>query len=137
MRLFILTIFLFITSVGYSQEKVGADSTQTILEEQEFTIVEEQGYFPGGIGEFYNYINRKLKFPKDAKQNNINGQVIVEFIVGTNGKVVPESIKVIKSLYESCDNVAIELVKNSPRWVPGKQHGKPVQQKMMLPISFR
>ncbi len=137
MRLLILTLGLLIANLSYSQEKTELDSIPNKLEDQEFTIVEEPGYFPGGMGEFYKYIGRKLKYPKDARQNNIQGKVIVEFTVGTNGKVVPESIKIIKSLYESCDNVAIELVKNSPKWVPGKQHGQPVEQKMTLPITFK
>lgn len=63
--------------------------------------------FSGGIGEFYKYISRKMKFPKEAKNQKVHGKVMVQFIIDTVGHVKKEAIKVINSLLESCDKEAV------------------------------
>jgi hypothetical protein len=101
-----------------------------------FYVVEDPASFPGGIANFYDYLMKNLKFPKDAKKNGIHGKLFVEFVVDATGAIPPAEIKVLKSLCESCDQEAIRVIAASPRWNPGKIKNIPVRQKMVLPVIF-
>jgi TonB family protein len=98
-----------------------------------YSIVDEPTYFPG---DFYNYVNKSLKYPNDAKKGKVSGRVFVEFVVDTAGVIMENKIRVAKSLFRSCDEEAIRLIKESPNWIPARQRGKKVRQKMVLPITF-
>lgn len=93
--------------------------------------------YPGGIGKFYMYIGKNLKFPKDAKRSGITGRVVVEFVINKDGAIEDETITVVEGLNESCNHEAIRLIKACPNWIPGEVDGKPVRQRMKLPIMFK
>jgi TonB family protein len=101
-----------------------------------FTVVEDVASFPGGMGAFYEYIGRNIKYPEAARKDRATGRLFVEFVINTDGTIDPESVKVHKGFHPACDAEAIRLMQQSPPWSPGKQHGKPVRQKMVLPIVF-
>ncbi|MFO0108989.1 MAG: energy transducer TonB, partial [Alphaproteobacteria bacterium] len=63
------------------------------------------------------------------------GKVYVEFIVGKDGKIY--DVKTVNELGAGCDEEAVRIIQNAPPWNPGKQRGKPVKQKMVVPIIFR
>lgn len=94
--------------------------------------------FPGGMAGFYKYVSRKLKLPKDAKEQKVRGSVIVQFVIDTNGNVKKESVKVIQSLLESCDTEAVRLITNSPTWTPAINlvTNKAVEIQYSMPIRF-
>ena len=100
-----------------------------------FTIVEEPASFPGGIEAFYAYLNKELKYPRQAQRMGIEGRVFVQFVVERNGELT--DVKVVKGIGAGCDEAAMEVLKNSPKWKPGKQRGKPVRQKMVQNILFK
>ncbi len=99
-----------------------------------FTIVEETASFPGGMDALYQFIGSELDYPADARTNGISGKVFIEFIVEPDGTVTNVTVK--KALHESIDKEAVRVVKASPKWNPGKQDGKPVRQKLVLPVVF-
>lgn len=93
----------------------------------------------GGMPRLYRFIGKKLRYPKDARRENIQGRVFVEFFVDEYGKLPPDSVRVVKGLSPTCDKEAVRVIKASPRWIPGKiaDTGEPVAQRMVLPITFR
>lgn len=100
-----------------------------------FTVVEKMPQFPGGDRELLKFIGSSIKYPVLAQENNIQGRVVISFIVNTDGTVVePE---VIRRIDPSLDAEALRVVKNFPKWNPGEQRGKPVRVKYTVPIQFR
>ena len=69
-----------------------------------------------------------------ARESGINGRVFVTFVVETDGRVT--DIKVLRGIGGGCDEEAVRVVKNMPKWDPGKQRGKPVRVQFNLPIKF-
>ena len=100
-----------------------------------FDVVEQKPDFPGGMEALMQYLKENIKYPKDAEQQQKQGRVVVTFVVEKDGTVTEP--KVVKSVFSSLDEEALRVIKNMPRWTPGKQKGKPVRVKYTIPISFR
>ena len=100
-----------------------------------FTVVEETAAPIGGMGAFYEYVGKKLKYPAQAKRMGIEGKVFVEFVIEKDGSIT--DVKAIKGIGGGCDQEAERILSSAPKWKPGKQRGKPVRQKMVLPINFK
>jgi len=110
--------------------------TQAPVEEEKvFDMVEQMPTFPGGQAELLSFIGKNLKYPTIAQENGTQGRVICQFIVGKDGTV--RDVQVVKSLDPYCDKEAIRVIRSMPRWIPGKQNGKPVTVKYTVPITFR
>lgn len=105
------------------------------LSDEIFLIVEEQPTPIGGIKSFYEHINNTIKYPNRARRMKVEGRVFVQFVVERDGSLT--QIEVIRGIGESCDEEAIRVVASAPNWKPGKQRGKPVRVKMVLPVSFK
>ncbi len=103
--------------------------------EEAFTIVEEQPTPKGGMSAFYKFIGENLKYPEQAKKDSIQGKVFIQFMVLASGKLA--HIKILKGIGNGCDEAALNVIKNSPSWIPGKEKGKAVRVWMTLPIIFR
>ena len=100
-----------------------------------FTIVEEQPSPAGGMKAFYDYIANNLRYPPKAARMGIEGRVFVEFIVERDGSLT--DINVAKGIGGGCDEEAIRVISHAPKWNPGRQRGKEVRVRMILPIVFR
>lgn len=100
-----------------------------------FIIVEESAAPVGGVSAFNEFIARNVAYPAQARRMDVQGKVFVEFIVERDGTLT--NIKVIKGIGAGCDEEAVRVVGIAPKWIPGKQRGKPVRQKMILPIAFK
>ncbi|WKN44329.1 energy transducer TonB [Tunicatimonas pelagia] len=98
-------------------------------------VVEEKPSFPGGEKAFYQYVASKMKYPKLAVRQGIDGRVFVQFVVNRDGSLT--DIQVIKGIGGGCDEEAVRVLGSAPRWNPGKQRGKPVRVRMALPIIFQ
>ena len=103
--------------------------------EQIFSVVEESAAPKGGLQAFYKYVGEKLKYPAQARRMGTEGKVFVEFVVNRDGSLV--DVKVMRGIGAGCDEEAIRVVQSAPAWTPGKQRGKPVRQKMVIPINFK
>jgi protein TonB len=96
---------------------------------------ETQPSFPGGIDAFYQYLGESVVYPKQAIRQGVSGKVFVEFVVDKDGSL--SQIKVLKGIGAGCDEEALRVIENSPRWNPGKQRGRAVRVRMVVPISFK
>jgi protein TonB len=112
---------------------------QPVIEKEDpeeiFIVVEQTAVPKGGMESFYKYVNENLKYPAQAKRMQIQGRVFIEFVVDKDGKIT--NVVVVKGIGAGCDEEAMRVLENSPTWNPGKQRGRPVRQKMVLPITFR
>ncbi len=104
-------------------------------ENKVFDVVEQMPSFPGGQGALMNYLNSNIKYPVIAEENGIQGRVVVQFVVGKDGSI--SNVHVVKSVDPSLDKEAVRVVKNMPRWIPGKQNGQSVTVRYTLPVTFR
>lgn len=105
------------------------------VEEEVFMVVEEQPSPVGGMPAFMQYLYKNIKYPDQARRLGVEGKVFVEFVVDKDGSLT--DIKVMKGIGAGCDEEAVRVLKNAPKWNPGKQRGRPVKVKMVLPIQFR
>jgi protein TonB len=105
------------------------------VENKIFVVVEENPEYPGGKPALYKFISENLVYPSEAQKNNIQGRVILKFVVNPNGSV--DRIEILGSIDPLLDNEAIRVVKIMPKFKPGKQGGVPVPVWYILPISFR
>jgi protein TonB len=103
-------------------------------EEVPFVVVEEMPMFPGGDVELLKYIAEHTTYPDVAKENNIQGRVIVRFCVTAKGGV--SQVSILKGVDPELDAEAIRVVNTLPAFKPGKQGGKPVPVWYMVPITF-
>ena len=99
-----------------------------------FYIVEKNAEPTGGYEVFYKNLRENLKYPWKAKQYNVEGKVYVEFIVDRMG--TPMDLKIIRGIGFGCDEEAIRVIALS-KWNPGKQRGRAVRVKMVMPIVFQ
>lgn len=106
------------------------DTTQEVI-----TMAEVMPQFPGGEEEMYDFINKNLLYPKLAKENGIEGRVIVRFIVQKSGYI--DKIEIIRKLGWGCDEEVLRMVQLMPKWSPGKVNGKPVAVYFTLPVTFK
>ena len=104
-------------------------------EELIFTIVEDMPQFPGGKQELMKFLGKNITYPVSAQKAQIEGSVMVQFVVGKDGSV--RNPKVVRSVNPELDAEALRLVGIMPKWTPGKQRGKAVPVSYNLPISFR
>ncbi len=110
---------------------VDPNMDQNIDESDIVSVAEVMPQFDGGNEAMMKFITDKIKFPADAKKS---GTVFVEFIVTKTGKLTNVVVK--RGVIPSCDQEAIRVIKNMPYWTPGKNHGKEVNVRMVLPIRF-
>jgi protein TonB len=110
------------------------EAAQEIVELEIFTIVEEQPSFPGGEAKLMEYLQRNIQYPPIARESNIQGTVFVTFVVEPDGSV--SNVRILRGIGGGCDEEAMRVVRNMPKWQAGKQRGKPVRVQFNLPIRF-
>jgi len=106
-----------------------------VVEQEIFKIVEEMPSFPGGEAKLMEYVAKNVKYPQIARETGIQGRVFVNFVVEPDGSV--SNVSVLRGIGGGCDEEAMRVVKNMPKWKPGKQRGKPVRVQYMLPVNFK
>lgn len=99
-----------------------------------YVVVEQMPEFPGGVLKMNEYLSNSIVYPEYAVDNNIEGKVVLEFVVDIDGTITDIQIK--RGVHESLDNEALRVVKSMPKWIPGKNYGKSVKVKYTLPINF-
>ena len=104
-------------------------------EEQIFQVVEERPQFPGGDAELMKYLQKNIKYPTLCQEQGIQGRVIVQFVVNTDGSIVDP--QVIKTVNPHLDKEALRVISTMPKWSPGKQRGKAVRVRFTVPVTFR
>ena len=104
-------------------------------EEEIFVFVEESPGFPGGDEARRRYLIENTKYPPLAHEAGIQGTVHITFVVEPDGSIT--NVRIARGIGGGCDEEAIRVVQNMPRWKPGKQRGRAVRVQFSMPISFR
>lgn len=115
---------------GFVNVRKPQDNGDTI-----FTTVEQTPEFIGGLGELYNYIGNNLKYPEKAVKGKQEGRVFVRFVVEKDGSI--GAVELLKGIGLGCDEEAMRVLSEMPKWKPGMQSGQPVRVYYTMPISFR
>ena len=100
-----------------------------------FDTVEQMPEYPGGMQAMIAFLQTNMKYPEDAAKQKVEGRVMVQFVVETDGSVT--DVHVAKQVFPSLDAEAIRVVQAMPKWTPGKDKGRVVRVKYNLPIVFR
>lgn len=114
------------------------ENLELVIEEnadEVFDVVEEQPMSQGGMNGWHEYLSRNIKYPAEARENGIEGTVIVMFEIHENGSI--NNVEILRGIGESADQEAIRVVQNAPNWEPGMQRGRVVKTRMRLPIRFK
>ena len=117
------------------KDEIIVEEKKPVEENKVFTAVEQMPQFPGGEAELMKYIHKNLKYPPVAMENNIQGRVVVQFVVTKTGKI--GEVKVARGRDPDLDKEAVRLVKSLPDFIPGKMNGQSVNVWYTLPITFK
>ncbi|WP_131536992.1 energy transducer TonB [Pedobacter nototheniae] len=98
------------------------------------TGVDEYPEFAGGMNAWSKYIQRNLRYPYQAQEDNIQGKVFISFVVEKDGSIT--DVKVVRGIGYGCDEEAVKVIKKSPLWKAGKNKGMPVRVRYNMPINF-
>ncbi|MEI2694578.1 MAG: TonB family protein [Saprospiraceae bacterium] len=104
-------------------------------EEEVFKFVEQMPAFPDGDAAMMKYIREHIRYPAIAKENGIEGTVVIQFVVTKDGDI--QRVQVARGIGGGCDEEASRVVKSMPNWKPGKHNGKAVPVSFTLPIRFK
>ena len=115
---------------AHAQKTVVSQTNQKV-----FDTVEQMPEYPGGMQAMIEFLQTNMKYPEDAAKQKVEGRVMVQFVVETDGSV--SDVHVAKQVFPSLDAEAIRVVQAMPKWMPGKDKGKVVRVKYNLPIVFR
>lgn len=135
------SVFLFVSAFGKISPIINQDTTPATAEitskdseEVPYVSVDEMPSFPGGDAELLNYIAQNTVYPENAKNNSIQGRVIVRFCVTAKGSI--NQISILQSVDPELDAEAIRVTKTLPSFKPGRNGGKNVPVWFMIPITF-
>ncbi len=140
------------TAVGTTDFDKGTDDLNVVREHKEeiiveekspepvddnrvFDVVEQKPQFPGGEAALLKYVSEHIRDPAMAQENNIQGRVVVQFVVTKTGAV--GEVKVVRGKDPDLDKEAVRVVKSLPKFVPGKMNGHAVNVWYTLPIQFK
>ena len=124
-----------ITEEEVIEEIIVEEAPEEEVADEVFQIVEDPATPPGGYQAFYQYVAKKLKYPAQARRMGIEGKVYVQFVVDKDGSLT--EVQAVKGIGAGCDEEAVRVLKGAPKWSPPKQRGKPVKQRIILPITFK
>lgn len=122
------------------EETVAPDSVvaapiDSVAKEKAYDVVEQMPEFPGGMKEMLKFFQDNVKYPESAMKNNVQGRVIVQFVVEKDG--TPTEFNVVRSVDPDLDAEALRVLKTMPKWKPGMQKGEVVRVKFTVPVTFR
>ena len=101
-----------------------------------FVTVEQKPTFNGrDANEFSKWVNSQLVYPEIAKENGVEGRVILQFTIGKDGRL--QDVKVLRTPDESLAQEAVRVVSSSPKWEPGRQRDRAVKVSYTFPVVYR
>lgn len=124
-----------INVVREHKDEIVVEEKKPDVETQVFTAVEQMPQFPGGEAELMKYLGSHIKYPTMALENNIQGTVVVQFVVTRDGSI--GEVKVARSKDPDLDKEAVRVVKSLPKFIPGKMNGQAVNVWYTLPVRFK
>lgn len=142
----ILGLLVVVSCVGKNSQKAENKNVSTATEQSAtnsdsvystavgFSQLDEQPSFPNGMEGLQEYLKDAIVYPEEARLNNIEGKVFVQFIIEKDGSI--NEVTLLKGIDDACDEVALNAVRNMPNWNPGKVSGELVRTHFTLPIHF-
>lgn len=115
-----------------AQQEVAVDEDANKVK---LRIVEQLPQFPGGPVEMMKWLTKNLIYPPEARAQQIQGDVMVSFIVGKDGTV--SAITIVKKAHPLLNAEALRVIRKMPKWTPGTENGKPARAMIAIPISFQ
>lgn len=131
--LFVLALLLSAHTAIHAQSNQNTERNAS--DEKIFDVVEQPPSFPGGQAALMSYLSKNVKYPEEALKDNVQGRVIVGFIVEKDGSV--SNAKIIRGVDSALDKEAIRIVMSMPKWTPGRQNGRNVRTKYNVPVNFK
>lgn len=130
MKSILISLLSLVLSINLFAQEI------TQIEPIPFQLVEEKPSFQGGdINQFSKWVNQNLVYPEIAKENGVQGRVVVNFTISTDGSVV--DVNVVRGCDSLLDKEAIRVVSQSPKWNPGRQGEKAVPVTYNFPVIFQ
>mgnify|MGYP002620791268 CR=1 FL=1 len=124
-----------VQTLGEVPVNVFGTSSHGNLDDECFRSVDNMPQFPGGEKALMKFLKDHIEYPAEAAKNNIQGRVIVQFVVEKTGKV--GTVKVVRSVDENLDREAVRVVKLLPDFIPGSlDDGRKVNVWYTLPVNF-
>ena len=117
------------------EKAVESSDPKKVFTGKVYDLVDEMPSFPGGLEELYKWIDNNVQYPAVARENGIEGRVILKFIVEKDGSLSDSTV--IHSVHPMVDREALRLVGQMPKWNPGRRAGVPVRVRYCLPIKFK
>jgi len=125
----LLTLLLSSTLISSSaQSKLPQDDNKV------YDNVEHAPQYKGGMNQFYRYLAKTVKYPAEAREKKIQGKVLVSFVIEKNGSLA--DVKAKSKFGHGLEEEAVRAIRNSPKWKPGMQKGKPVRVMYTVPVNF-
>jgi TonB family protein len=115
-----------LVTAGYT---ISNDTKDTV-----FTMVPEPAEYKGGMMSLYKGLGSDLRYPALARKMGIQGKVFIEFVIDQKGKI--EYTRVVRGIGGGCDDAAVSALIQQKKWKPARYKGKPVKQKMVIPVNF-
>lgn len=116
------------------QAKIDFDKEKMLADNKLYDKVDQMPRFPGGPGELAKFIAANLRYPQQAIDRGVEGQVLLRFVVEKDGSIA--DIRVLQSVDPACDAEAMRVIRMMPRWEPGKHNGRAVRVWFTQPIAF-
>lgn len=109
---------------------------QVVEEEviEPYRYVEQNPEYPGGELALTRFVQNNMRYPQLAREMGIQGTVYITFVVGKTGEI--SNVKVVRGIGGGCDEEAVRVIKLMPKWIPGRQNGKPVPVWFNFPLKF-
>ncbi|MFD0940000.1 energy transducer TonB [Pedobacter boryungensis] len=132
MKKLIFSSLIAVLLLSFCQNKAAAQVEDNTV--YNFVSMENPPSYPGGMASFYKFLGENIKYPQQAKDDNIQGTVYISFMVEKDGSL--NDLKVDRKLGGGTDEEAIRVLRLSKRWNPGMQNGKVVRVKYNIPVKF-
>jgi len=125
-----------VASTTTEEGEKGEEAPPAVVEDEImlFAAVEEKPEFPGGEKKFYEYLGKNMKYPPMEAEQGITGRVFVEFLIDKDGSIA--EVKALRGVSPGLDKEAVRVIKAMPKWTPGKQNGRPVRVRYVIPVNF-
>lgn len=117
------------------EQVIVKDPEPAPIEEEIFVAVEQQAEFPGGMAALMKWLSNNIRYPEAAQQNDVQGRVIVKFVVEKDGSV--SQAQIVKGVDKDLDKEALRVVNKMPKWQAGKNNGVAVRSYFTLPVNFK
>ena len=125
-KLFLIMLLAFVSVNAYSQSD---DADNDV-----YNMVDQSAKFQDGYNSIIKFVQENIKFPAEAKENNVHGKLMVSVVVEKDGSL--SDIKIKKGLGYGLDEEIVRIIKMMPKWQPAQHKGKTVRQSQTIMIPF-